>query len=144
MGTREPVPGKRARVNGSKSGELVLSCPEHLSSDVAAVWEHIVPGLASLGLIASVDFYVLERYCRCIVEEWSLTDFIAEHGLSCELVSKEGTVYHTKYTEVGERNSVRSHLSKMESQLGLTQAARTRIQAEPVKEPGTTVRKRKR
>ncbi len=144
MGTRGPVPGKRARVNGSKSGEIVPSCPERLSEDAKSVWEYVVPELASLGLISRADLYVLERYCRFIVEEWGLSEFIIKNGLACELTSKEGADYRSQYPEVSERNRVRAHLAKMESQLGLTQAARTRIQVEPVKDKATTVRKRKR
>ena len=144
MGTRGPAPGLRGRANKPDSDAKLPSCPKHLSTEAEAVWDYIVPELASFGLVARADFYVLERYCRLVVEERNLSDFIAENGLSCRLVTKEGHEYNAQYTEVSQLNRVRSEMLKIEVQLGLTQAARTRIQAEPAKDKSTAVRKRKR
>ncbi len=119
-------------------------CPKRLTPEARTVWRYVVRELTKLGVIAKADKNPLERYCRLVIEERKLAEWVDKYGLSFPLKDGDGKVKcFQQFPEVAQLNRTRTELLKLEVQFGLTPSARTRIQVEPQEKP-EAVRKRTR
>ncbi len=156
MGTRGPAPtptalrvlhgsDRAARRKSEPTPEQIAPiCPTRLAPKVKVVWKYIVRELKVLGLASKADKFALERYCRLVIEERTLDEWVTKNGLSYPIKSDKGEVKCLQqFPQVAQMNCDRNQLSKLEAQLGLSSSARTRINVEPQEKP-EAVRKRTR
>lgn len=98
----------------------VPSCPAWLAPAAKAVWNSTVKQLGGLGVLAKVDQNMLARYCDGFAR-WRQ----AQAKLD-EATDQDGIAYQMAFARY---NKLGQMLLRMEQELGLTPAARTRLPA---------------
>lgn len=121
--------------------------PDWLSAESRAVWEMLAPELAAIGLLTVIDLTVFSRYCDAWGRWKRVRDFLHEKGESYPVTAErylpvEGEVtksgrqrYARRTVKIGSRpfpevhvyNNLNNLLLRLESEIGMTPSARTRI-----------------
>ena len=96
-----------------------LVCPAWLSPGAKKIWHQIVPELRKTGAICRIDTNAITRYCDGFARWKNLAQRIAEMGMTIE--TESGV---KQCPELGVLLKLENMLSKLESVLGLTPAAR--------------------
>lgn len=111
--------------------QVVPACPERpdwLTDDAVDMWERVTPELERLGLLGRIDQGALVAYC----EAWS-TWREARRLLEVDgvvVAGRDGNL--VRHPALLAANAASSELRAWAVQLGLTPAARQRMQAAPV------------
>ncbi len=105
--------------------------PDWLDKDGKAMWRHLVPLLDAMGVLTRVDGNALARYCR-LWSRWRKAEaFIDEKGEMYPLRDEKGQVkYFQQWPQVAIAHKLALQLSRLEQELGMTPAARSRIRIE--------------
>jgi P27 family predicted phage terminase small subunit len=172
MGARGPAPTPTAilRLRGSwraktRPGEPQApagapKCPRHLNEAQRKVWRQACKALESMGLLTQVDGAALERYVRYLVRWRANEDFLDRNGISFGVKNDDPSNYAAKigdgtpaavvdfeeYPQVKDSYKLNEALRQLETQFGLTPAARARLTAPPAndKPKGITASSRSR
>jgi len=121
------------------------ACPRWLGAEARKKWKQLVPELAKLGILTTVDREALARYC----DTWALWRRMREHvekyGVSYPLRTDDGEVKcFQQFPEVGAMHKLALLLGRLEAEFGLTPSARTRIDIEkPAEVPAVRTRVRR-
>ncbi len=108
--------------------------PERLCDEARKVWFEIVPLLDSMGVLAKCDGVILARYCELSVDWWKANEWIREKGTTYPLRDKHGNIRcFMQFPQVGVRNHVGAEIRRIETEFGLTPAARTKIDLSVIK-----------
>lgn len=100
-----------------------VTCPSHLPDEARPVWKAVVVALAAAGTLAEESLVSIERYCT----------YYARWRQAEAILSAEGIVVRARRTGVpsvniwlGISRAAASQLSKLEAELGLVPARRSR------------------
>lgn len=151
MGKRgpKPTPLKVLKLRGSWRGNVnhespedtgSPDVPERLTEEEAIVWFKVTEELSKLNLLSRCDFGVLERYCTFFVRWRRCEDVLREKGVSYEIHAdrpdqfivdpggdKPFVVGYGVYPEANESIRLDSALRQLETMLGLSPSARSRL-----------------
>jgi len=105
----------------------IPDCPEWIHEQGRELWQTICPQLAALGYLARSDREALARYCHSWGRWRDLERYIAEHGSTYQTASKDGPGRILARPEVREAADLERVLGRLESQFGMTPAARAGI-----------------
>lgn len=86
--------------------------------------------LDKAGHIADVDRYAVRLTAAVLVEVEALQAFCDQHGTTYEVVGRSGDVYTKHRPEHQQLNDARTRLLALLRELGMTPAARRRIERE--------------
>lgn len=123
--------------------------PNELTGEALKIWDWMCVTLAKVGLLTICDLRILCRYCDLCVRWWAAKQFLDEHGETYEVVkpvrlyNKETKSWDTvdkpdkwlNYPQVKNYLAYSKELLRIEQELGLTPAARSRIQVEIFNKP---------
>ena len=104
----------------------IPDCPEHLNEEARAEWSRVAEELYRVGVLAGIDRAVLACYCECWSRIVKLSGIVERVG---EVIQKDGMYYPNPY--LGQLNKAYTNLRSFASELGLSAAARTKINARP-------------
>ncbi len=143
MGRRGPAPTPTAilKLRGStlvtkrrdqsepKAPKGKPRCPDWLDKDAKTMWRHLVPLLDAMGVLTRLDGNALARYCR-LWSRWRKAEaFLDEKGEMYPLRDEKGQVkYFQQWPQVAIAHKLALQLTRLEQELGMTPAARTRLQ----------------
>ncbi len=144
-----PTPTKILETRGSwrakiRSGEPRPEmgkprCPKRLTKEQRAIWVRVCKLLDDMGILTIVDGQQLERYCVYYCRWRACEKFIDTNGMSYALKADDPTFFIGKlpdgtsivrfleYPQVKESHRLDVALKQIESQFGLTPAARARL-----------------
>lgn len=119
-------------------------CPEWLSPDERAAWEHLTNLLAGMRVLTVADGAQLERYCRYYVR-WRQCERIIAKFAQDELLV--GGLTNESMRPVirnawAESHRLAGELRRIEGQFGLTPAARASLNVTPTPEKPVAARQR--
>jgi P27 family predicted phage terminase small subunit len=104
-----------------------LKAPDWLSQGARQKWEELAPRLHSLGLLTEIDLDTLALYCTSWRNWRDAEEAVREHGST----TKAQSGYEAVSPHVTRAKNHLSELIKLSGLLGLSPAARTRIEAAP-------------
>ena len=104
-------------------------CPDWLDKDAKTMWRHLVPLLDAMGVLTRLDGNALARYCR-LWSRWRKAEaFIDKNGEMFPIRQDNGQVkYFGQWPQVAIAHKLALQLTRLEQELGMTPAARTRVQ----------------
>jgi P27 family predicted phage terminase small subunit len=119
-------PGKRP-INGREPRPRAgaPACPPHLDAEAKAEWARVAPELEVCGVLTHLDRAALAAYCSAWSQVVTLEQKVQQFG-EVLMNAAKGTAYRSPYA-IALASARRQMLSFM-SELGLTPAARSRIQ----------------
>jgi len=127
--SRRPIAGEKTNPLPSEAP----APPDHLSEEAQAEWDRIVPPLARIGALATVDRAVLTLYC----ETWA--DFLRyqkeQRGRPTMVAGPNGIEYPDPLIKLV--SDTRKSAAALLRDLGLTPASRQRIMPGPDEEDET-------
>ncbi|HEY1190440.1 MAG TPA: phage terminase small subunit P27 family [Gemmata sp.] len=133
-------PGKRPVQGGAKTGRIRKGAPARppeLTGEAAAEWDRLAPELDAAGLLAVTDRGILAAYCLAVADMLAARDAINREGriITTPVQTSRGEVIGHKHQEhpaarMLERAS--SRIDKLAAALGLSPAARSRLEGETV------------
>ena len=142
MGRRGPAPTPTPilQIRGSKrvtkrrneievkGPEGTPDCPDWLDADARVAWNYLVPKLELMGVLTLIDSNALARYCRLWTRCRKAEAFIDKHRDVYPLKDEKGKAkYLAQFPQVSIAAKLAQQLTRLEQELGLTPAARTRI-----------------
>lgn len=95
-----------------------------LRRDADAAWKTIVPVLESVGLLSTIDVFVLVDVCTTWARIRQIERVLSEQGLMVEDRKERGWVRHPLATVA---NQYRANLRALTAELGLSPSARIRL-----------------
>lgn len=101
-------------------------CPSWLTAEAKRKWKRLVPKLEAMRVLAEVDEDLVMRYCLLVVEWKHAILNVQEHGIS-EQTDKGSRMR----PEVVYANTLMLELRQLETLLGMSPSARSRIRMEP-------------
>lgn len=129
-------PGKRPLpANEIQPPTGVPVCPSWLSREAKAEWRRVVPVLASLGILTTVDRCALAAYCAAWARLVEAERLIAEHGqqmVALEYETSDGQSIYVRPAPnpaLAEAAKASGIIRQFCSEFGLTPSSRSRIQA---------------
>lgn len=120
QGTYRP---DRAPKNELQPDPVMPSCPRWLHPEAKREWRRIAKEYEKLGILTRLDRAALMGYCIAYGTVWEAERAIQEHGM----VQYTETGYATQRPEVGIRNTALKEMRAFANELGMSPAARTRI-----------------
>jgi P27 family predicted phage terminase small subunit len=143
MGRRGPVPltKQMLQLRGSWRADRNDSepqarpgrpgCPKWLDVEAKRVWRRVVPELEFMGVLAKVDRQALARYCQLWSRWKRAEEFLQKYGDTYPLKDEKGTVRcFMPWPQIAIASKLAAALGRLEQELGLTPAARTRIRTD--------------
>ena len=120
---------KRRQKSEAKGPAGKPRCPDWLDEHGKAMWRQLVPLLDAMRVLTRIDGNALARYCR-LWSRWRKAEaFIDEKGEMYPLRDERGQVkYFQQWPQVAIAHKLALQLSRLEQELGMTPAARTRLQ----------------
>lgn len=128
----------RAAINEVAPPPGVPERPDWLDKEACAEWDRVVPQLAALGILATVDRALLAAYCTAHSLAVDATRKYQKDGLM--LKTKQGTFKHPMIKVAQE---ARSQARLLAAEFGLSPAGRTRISAPQSGESDEAKKKKK-
>ncbi len=147
--SRRPINDKEPK---PEAIEGIPKPPFKLKKEAMQIWERMCPMLSRIGLLTVCDTNTLARYCDLFARWIEDRNFIEKHGETydvphfykeeVEVVDKKTGETRIKYEQRKEFKGVRQYpqvkqylaygqqLLRMEQEMGLTPAARSRIEVE--------------
>ena len=127
MGEFGPLPNPNARRRNKRPEAAAVEqgaprMPVKLSAEAKAEWRRVVPVLAKIGILATVDRQVLIRYCEAWSEWLELAELIGKSGKL--LRGRDGGLVRNPAWLL--RRDVARDLDTLAAQLGVTPTARLR------------------
>lgn len=116
--------------------------PSHLGDVASVKWEELLPLLQSVKVMTRADTEALARYCDTY-EWWLATRAkLKKDGDTYPILNDKGEIkYIAQRPEVSIANKLAMQLRQLESDFGLSPAARTSLKVEPdAKEESTLSR----
>jgi P27 family predicted phage terminase small subunit len=106
--------------------------PLHLGEVAAGKWAELLPLLQAAKIMTRADIEALARYCDTY-ERWLATRArLKKDGDTYPILNDKGEVkYIAQRPEVSIANKLAAQLRQLESDFGLSPAARTSIKVEP-------------
>lgn len=143
MGQRGPAPKPTAlKLRAGNPGHRPLNLkepvpaagtpdrPDWVQGVAAAIWDQVVPRLATAGLARSIDGQALGRYC-CLFEEWLRAKDQIKLSTTYPLKDENDRVIAVReLPQAGAMRKLSALLLQIEREFGLTPASRTRIHVE--------------
>ena len=135
---RKPTAMKRAQGNpGGKKlptdepifDFAVCDPPDLLKGEALIEWDRIMPGLLSAGVLTTVDYPTLARYCY-YHGLWTEASEAVERDGRTLMSLKGGHMKNPEYTIARESAET---CNKLANELGITPAARAKVSATPRK-----------
>jgi P27 family predicted phage terminase small subunit len=106
--------------------------PSHLGEVAAGKWAELLPLLQAVKVMTRADIEALARYCDTY--EWWLATraTLKKQGDTYPILNDKGEVkYIAQRPEVSIANKLAAQLRQLESDFGLSPAARTSLKVEP-------------
>src|SRR5262245_41406409 len=120
LNRREPQPAKE-----------LPRCPAWLDEEGKRVWKQIVPQLAAMGVIGTIDTQAIVRYCQLWVRWRRAEEFLSKHGDVFAIKDEEGKIkYLQQFPQAGIANQLAMQLMRLEQEFGMTASSRTRLHVE--------------
>jgi len=163
MGVRGPAPTPtaildirgswraKARPGEPKPTRGIPRCPKSLTKEQKKIWRQLCINLDVMGVLATIDGHQLERYCVYFCRWRACEEFIARNGISYPIKSDDATYYAVRmpntttavigfaeHPQLKESHRLDAALKHIESQFGLTPAARTRLTVTEYPSPCTS------
>jgi P27 family predicted phage terminase small subunit len=106
--------------------------PSHLGEVAAGKWSELLPLLQAVKVMTRADIEALARYCDTY-EWWLATRAkLKKEGDTYPILNDKGEVkYIAQRPEVSIANKLATQLRQLESDFGLSPAARTSLKVEP-------------
>ncbi len=122
---------KRRQKSEAKGPAGKPRCPDWLDKDGKAMWRQLAPLLDAMGVLTRIDANALARYCR-LWSRWRKSEaFLDEKGEMYPLRDEKGQVkYFQQWPQVAIAHKLALQLTRLEQELGMTPAARSRIRIE--------------
>jgi P27 family predicted phage terminase small subunit len=128
-------------------------CPARLSKEEKSAWKQLVAMLKENDILTVADGNAMARYCVMWCEWWRCDAHVKKYGISFPLkrvidrgkpTERTEVIGFQPFPELTQRNKLSTDLSRLETEFGLTPAARGRIQVDPHTLKAPAVRKRER
>lgn len=123
-------PGKRA-INKAepKKVKANIRVPSHMDSLAKTVWKRVAKTLDELGVLSSTDLDTLENYCETYARIRRLRIELKKlGGTSYESIKPDGEVLWKAYPQASQLDSAERNFKSFAVELGLTPAARSKVQ----------------
>lgn len=115
----------RAKQTGLENSGLVK-----MGDRARAVYEYVMPRLAELGILNSLDTFKISRYCETLVRWQECCDFLNKHGNVYPMKNRAGVVIcMTPFPHAKLLISFGRALDQMERELGMSPASRANFAA---------------
>ena len=116
--------------------------PSHLGEVAAAKWNELLPLLQAVRVMTRADIEALARYCDTY-EWWLATRAkLKKEGDTYPILNDKGEIkYIAQRPEVSIANKLAVQLRQLESDFGLSPAARTSLKVEPDAKEESTLSK---
>lgn len=116
--------------------------PSHLGEVAASKWSELLPLLQAVRVMTRADIEALARYCDTY-EWWLATRAkLKAEGDTYPILNDKGDVkYIAQRPEVSIANKLATQLRQLESDFGLSPAARTSLKVEPDAKEESTLAK---
>lgn len=136
-------PGKRAlNKNEPKKITPVITTPGHMDQLAKTVWKKTAKTLDQLGVLSDTDLQTLENYCETYARIRRLRAEIKGLGSTAyQSVKPDGEVLWKAYPQVSQLDSAERNFRSFAVELGLTPAARTKVQAKEQKDDNDPLEK---
>jgi P27 family predicted phage terminase small subunit len=148
MGRRGPAPQTKEllRARGSRRANLIThdtrpsdpeaarppSCPKWLDPDAKRMWRWVVPHLDTLKYVIVIDRGILARYCQAWSRWKRAEEFLQKYGETYPIKDSAGKVRcFCPWPQVAIAHQLGLLLLRLEQELGLSPASRTRINPAP-------------
>ena len=102
-----------------------LKPPKYLPKKAVEKWNELFPMLRNCGILSIGDVELFARYCDLFAYLCAMRDDIKKNGYT--IVSAQGTVLQNP--SMSNYRAICEQMLKIEIQLGMTPASRTKIQA---------------
>lgn len=146
MRGRKPTPGYLKLVTGNPGHRPIKQAraepqggvprpPSVLGTDALLEWRRVVPRLAKLGLLATIDRAALAAYCQTY-EIWvtsvrALAVMAARDPVTAGLLIKTSNGNAIQNPLVGIINKAAAAMVRYAAEFGMTPSARSRVQGAP-------------
>lgn len=117
MNEKEPTPEKKAP-----------RCPSWLEPEAKKEWKRMAKTLETIGVLTEVDKSAFAGYCQAYARWKEAEEFLSKHGT----IFKTPSGYIQQVPQVSIAQTYLKVMKDFCSEFGLTPAARTRIQVEPL------------
>lgn len=147
MGLRGPSPTPTATLNrrgswraSTRKNEPKLECelpecPDWISDDARLVWDEVCYALKMMGIITRADINMIARYCDAFVRYHKAREFLAKYGDVQPIKDEKGNLkMFQQFPQVAIYHKMSLMLLRMEQEMGLTPASRSRVSAMEQKE----------
>lgn len=106
-------------------------CPSWLDEEAKRKWRQLIPQLAAMGVLTSIDADALTNYCQ-IWSRWVRAEkFIQEHGDVYSIKDEAGKPrYLQQVPQVSIARNLLHVLNRLQQEFGLTPSARSSIRIE--------------
>ena len=112
---------------GEPQAEGEPTAPVWLKGDALMAWNALLPMLASMGIIGTVDTNAIARYCQLFARWRECEDFISKHGATVAQKNAAGQVEVKEFPQVGRASKLADQLLRLEGQFGMTPSARASL-----------------
>jgi P27 family predicted phage terminase small subunit len=102
--------------------------PAGLSPEAARAWRALVP-LIGPGVLTRDNGQTLARYCHGLVRWWKMAEWLDAHDDTYAVTDQLGNTRHLRHPNVITYEKLGRDLMRIEQEMGLTPAARTRVHA---------------
>jgi P27 family predicted phage terminase small subunit len=117
------------------------TCPRGLSPRAKGFWRSKVRELDALGILAEIDGPRLARYCHLLDRWWSTKEWVDEHGEDYQTIEYDdggnAKVTWKLYPKATYLLTIHDRLMKLESEFGMSPAARAKWRTDPTKNAGS-------
>lgn len=115
--------------------------PPELTGEAGAEWDRLAGGLAASGVLAEMDRGILAAYCLAVADLLAARAAVLEHGRWVEqpIQSSKGMTLGKKWVEhpaVKLQADASRRIEKLGAALGLTPAARSRMEGDAAPSSG--------
>ena len=114
---REPTPRRE-----------IPSCPAHLGDAAKVAWGRLVEMLDRIGVLTEGDSMALERLCDCYADILACRELIERDGRTYTVMTAQGDTLIKGNPAVAQLRAADAQLKSYLVELGLTPAARSKIQ----------------
>ena len=123
-------PGKRDRPEDELDPDTLVTIPDppfELNDDALHFWHEMCGLLIRIGVLTSCDVLTVARYCDVLAQWVFVRDIIEKEKTETQ---RGALQYFSTYNQLG------TALVKLESEMGITPCARTRIRLDISAKPG--------
>ncbi len=112
--------------------------PEWLSLERVELFNRLAGELNKIKLVTNVDVFAMARWCDAMVDYIECSKIIATEGLMVSYTNKAAETNQVPHPLLTKKKQLNEQMAKLESEFGLTPAARAKLAMPPKEEKEPT------